>query len=86
MATIVYATSGDEDDTFHAAEAPPAGHAFYPIAPCGLALTGERFDALPEGGKVHTEDTQELGITKKEATKRQDAPEPKTDAPAEPVV
>ena len=72
----IYA-KGDAEGVVHAGEAPPAGHAFYPVAHCGAVMTGDRLEKRPPTSDLCATDAKWLGIT-------DDAPAEKKAAPAEP--
>ena len=63
-----------ETELYHAGEAPPAGHAFLPVAYCGATMTGQRFDRqsdLPHDAQLCATDAKKLGIDQPEEKKIQ---------------
>ena len=74
----IYA-QGDAQGVFHAGEAPPAGHAFHPLAHCGETMTGQRYgnrSDLPSDYTLCATDAKWLGI-------QQDTPASKSDSKSE---
>jgi hypothetical protein len=73
-----------ETELYHAGEAPPAGHAFFPVAYCGTAMTGQRYDRksdLPEGARLCATDAKHLGIDQPEEKKIATPDKPEVKSP-----
>lgn len=72
----IYAESDSSSGLIHAGEAPPAGHAFHPVAHCGAVMTGARLEKRPPVDDLCATDAKWLGIDKP-------ASEPAKSTPAE---
>jgi hypothetical protein len=70
----IYAQSDSSSGLIHAGEAPPAGHAFLPVAHCGAVMTGERLPERPPVDDLCATDAKWLGIDKPATDDKKSAP------------
>ena len=76
----IYSIGDSASGIFHAGEAPPAGHAFFPMAHCGQAMVGEVFTELPKGADLCATDAKWLGIKQDTSAKETPTEKPATDS------